>query len=55
MFSVALNQTTTLEYNAAGDQVLVRDPLGNESAFEPDAVGRTVRAVDPLRYATQRE
>jgi len=55
LHNVALNQGTTLEYNSAGDLVLTRDSLGNESALEPDLVGRTVRSVDALGYATLTE
>lgn len=55
VYDVALDRLTTFEYNAAGDLVLLRDPLGNETSFEPDAVGRAVRAVDPRGFERRTE
>ncbi|MFN0300972.1 MAG: hypothetical protein ACKVQU_11555 [Burkholderiales bacterium] len=53
--NVALNQTTTLSDNEAGDLIVIRDPLGNESRMAVDALGRTTGSVDSRGFETKSE
>jgi len=46
------NIVTEYEYDAAGNQTLVRDTLGRETKYEYDAAGRLVKTTDPELHET---
>jgi YD repeat-containing protein len=40
-------QTTTMSYNAAGNETQIKDPAGNTWSYTYDLLGRQTKAVDP--------
>jgi RHS repeat-associated protein len=49
------NIVTEYEYDAAGNQILVRDTLNRETRYEYDNAGRLIKTIDPELHETKSE